>query len=97
MGGDDRAQLDGTALGVGSRIDAGAGVDDLVAARSKGSIALDTAQGELEVGDDVFTAEGLEDAFLMARRVSLVGDEQDNTLIAFGCTTSINGGQGTMS
>ena len=33
----------------------------------------------------------------MARRVSLVGDEQDNTLIAFGCTTSINGGQGTTS
>lgn len=94
LGGDDRTQLDGTVLGAGSRIDAGAGVDDLVAARSTGSMALDLAQGELEVGDDVFIAEGVEDAFLMARRVSLIGDEQDNTLVAFGCTTSIVGGRG---
>ncbi|RYB90178.1 calcium-binding protein [Nocardioides glacieisoli] len=94
LGGDDRAQLDGTALGAGSRIDAGAGVDDLVAARSKGTLALDLEEGELEVGDDVFNAAGVEDAFLMARRVSLIGDEQDNTLVAFGCTTSIVGGRG---
>jgi Ca2+-binding RTX toxin-like protein len=94
LGGDDRAQLDGTVLGAGSRIDAGAGVDDLVAARSTGSIALDIAEGELEVGDDVFTADGVEDATLMARRVSLRGDEQDNTLVAFGCRTSIGGGRG---
>ena len=41
LGGDDRINLDRTLLGPGSRIDAGAGDDRLVAARTSGSLAID--------------------------------------------------------
>ena len=44
--------------------------------------------------DDTFPASGLEDAFLMARTVSLAGDAQDNTLSAHACRSTITGGRG---
>ncbi len=84
LGGDDRLSIDRTLLGSGSRIDAGSGDDRLVAARTKGRLALDLERDQLEVTGDILPATGLEDAFLMARKISLVGDAHDNTLIAFG-------------
>ncbi len=93
-GGDDRINLDRTLLGPGSRIDAGAGDDGLVAARASGSLALDLGRDRLRVQEDAFPATGLEDAFLMARTVSLAGDEQDNTLSVLACRSTITGGHG---
>ncbi len=94
LGGDDRLSIDQTLLGPGSRIDAGAGDDRLVAARTRGRLALDLERDRLDVARDTFPATGLEDAFLMARRVDLVGDAQDNTLISLACTTTILAGHG---
>ena len=93
-GGDDDLLLDRTALGAGTRIDLGDGEDRLVAAREKGRLEVDLVRDELQVGSDVFPAVGVEDAFLMARRVSMVGDEQDNSLESLACTTEILGSQG---
>jgi Ca2+-binding RTX toxin-like protein len=94
LGGNDDLLLGGVGFGAGSRIELGSGEDRLVAARSTGRLALDLKRDELEVVDDTFPASGVEDAFLMAPRVSLVGDAQDNTLIAYACRATITGGHG---
>ena len=94
LGGDDDVLLDGARIGAGSRFDLGDGDDRLVAARASGDLALDLLRDRLEVGDDTYTADGVEDAFLMAPRVALVGDASDNTLISHACRTSITGGHG---
>ncbi len=94
LAGDDNLWLDRTLLAPGTRIDTGSGDDHLVAARSTGRLALDLKRDTLEATGHTFPATGIEDAFLMARRVSLVGDARDNTLIAHACTTEITGGHG---
>lgn len=94
LGGDDDLLLDRAVLGAGGRIDLGTGEDQLVAALEKGRLALDLVRNELQVGTDAVPALGVEDAFLMARRVSLQGDEQDNSLSSLACTTEISGGRG---
>ena len=94
LGGDDNLWLDRTVLGAGTRIDLGAGEDRLVAARSTGRLALDLERGKLRVDDDSFPVAGVEDAFLMARQVSMVGDDQDNAFSSLACTTTITGGRG---
>ena len=93
-GGDDDLILDGTALGGGTRFDTGAGEDRLVAARMPWSLALDLERDLLLVAGSGHPMSGVEDAFLMARSVSIVGDAQDNTLIAFACRSEITGGRG---
>ena len=95
LGGDDGIVLDNAAPGVGgSRLDAGAGRDSLVAARATGSLALDLKRDELRVDGDALRASGLEGGFLMAPRVAMVGDAQDNTLITYACRATITGGHG---
>ncbi|RYC10586.1 calcium-binding protein [Nocardioides zhouii] len=94
LGGHDDVVLSEALLGGGSRIDAGAGEDRLVGARSSGSLALDLKQQQLRVNDVPFPASGVENAFLMAPDVLMAGDAQDNTLIALACTTTITGGHG---
>lgn len=94
LGGDDDVWLDRTLLGAGSRLDAGDGDDELVAARTKGQLAIDLERDRLQAGGLAIPATGLEDAFLMARTTSLVGDGQDNTLITHACSTTITGGGG---
>ena len=94
LGGDDSLNFDGTLLGFRSSIDLGPGEDRLVAARTKGDLSLDLKRAELRVPGVGVPAAGVEDAFLMARRVSLVGDAQDNTFSALACSTSILGGHG---
>ena len=94
LGGDDDVLLDGTRLDAGSRFDLGAGDDRLVAARASGSLALHLKRDRLEVGADTFRATDVEDAFLMAHRVTLVGDSRDNTLVSHACRTTISSRQG---
>ena len=94
LGGDDDVVLGAMDLGTGSRIDTGAGDDRLVAARFGGSLAIDLTQSQLRVDDRAYPVSGVEDAFLMAPEVSLVGDGQDNSLAALACRSSITGGRG---
>jgi Ca2+-binding RTX toxin-like protein len=93
-GGDDVLALDGTAIGGSTRLDTGAGEDRLVAARVPWSLALDLKRELLLVAGIGYPTSGVEDAFLIARSVSIVGDAQDNTLIAFACRSTITGGHG---
>jgi Ca2+-binding RTX toxin-like protein len=95
LGGNDDVLLDGAFLdGAGSRIDAGAGQDRLVAARSTGSLDLDLKLERLQINGVPTAVAGVDDAFLIAREVSLAGDAQDNSLVALACTTAITGGHG---
>lgn len=94
LGGDDDVLLDGTRLAAGSRFRLGGGNDRLVAARASGSLALHLKRDQLKVGSDTFRATDVEDAFLMAPKVTLVGDSRDNTLVSHACRTSISGRQG---
>lgn len=94
LGGDDDVWLDRTLLSAGSSIDTGAGDDDLVAARPKGRLGIDLDRDRLRSADVTVPATGVEDAFLIARTTSLVGDAQDNTLITYACSTTITAGAG---
>ncbi|QSR29326.1 hypothetical protein CFI00_02180 [Nocardioides sp. S5] len=94
-GGDDDVTLEpATAIGTGSRIDTGAGADNLVAATETGRLALDLATQRLGVGGVDAVAVGLEDAFLMAPEVVMNGDDGDNELRWNGCDATLRGGLG---
>lgn len=94
-GGDDVLAVEpATAIAPGSRIDAGTGEDELVAATETGSLALDLPAQRLSVGGVDATATGIEDAFLMAPTVSMTGDGGDNELSWTGCDAALVGGAG---
>lgn len=94
-GGNDTVALEpATAIAAGSRIDAGAGDDTLVAATETGRLALDLPAQRLSVGAVDARATGLEDAFLMAPEVGMTGDGGDNALRWNGCDATMRGGSG---
>ncbi|UFN43370.1 calcium-binding protein [Nocardioides okcheonensis] len=83
-----------TAIAPGSRIDAGTGEDELVAATDAGRLSLDLATQRFGVGGVDAVAVGLEDAFLMAPEVVMDGDDGDNELMWTGCSATLRGGLG---
>ena len=94
-GGDDELTLEpADAIGAGSRIDTGAGSDNLVAATDTARLALDLAAQRFSVGAVDAIAVGLEDAFLMAPEVLMVGDNGDNGFSWTGCDADLRGGLG---
>ncbi len=93
-GGDDEVLLEPAALAPASRIDTGAGEDALVAATEAGELALDLRSQRLRVGAVDAIAVGIEDAFLMAPEIVMVGDDGDNELRWTGCDISVRGGLG---
>ena len=93
-GGDDDVTLEPAALAPGSRIDTGAGGDTLVTATDTGRLALDLPARRLTVGAVDAVAVGIEDAFLMAPEVVMVGDDGDNQLSWTGCDANLRGGLG---
>ena len=93
-GGDDEVTLEPAGLAAGSRIHTGAGHDKLVAATETGRLALDLPAQRLSVGPVDAVAVGLEDAFLMAPEVAMVGDDGDNSLMWNGCAADLRGGLG---
>lgn len=105
LGGDDEVVVDNTMIHAISRIDTGAGSDVLVAARADGSLNLDLTLQRLVTSDPQTpgfggvprgfpTVIGVEDAFLMAPSVSMVGDRRDNVLSASSCQAALRGGSG---
>jgi Ca2+-binding RTX toxin-like protein len=92
--GDDQVRVWGE-LDSGSDIDLGEGRDELVAAAEDGVLGLDLERGELWSGNGgKAAAVGIEDAFVMAPRVTMVGDHQDNRLAANTCRATLRGGHG---
>ena len=93
-GGDDEVTLQPAVVAAGSRIDTGRGEDTLVAATETGRLALDLPAQRLSVGAVDAIAVGLEDAFLMAPEVVMVGDDGDNHFSWTGCDADLRGGLG---
>ena len=105
LAGDDEVMIDNTMIDAVSRIDTGEGDDRLVAARSNGFLDLDLKLERLVTSDPQNlggggvprgfpTVVGVENAFLMAPQVSMVGDNGDNDLLANGCTSTLDGRHG---
>ncbi|GAA5113348.1 hypothetical protein GCM10023339_17560 [Alloalcanivorax gelatiniphagus] len=105
LAGDDEVLVDNTVIDASSRIDTGDGEDSLVAARSNGFLDLDLKRATLATSDPEYPGTGgvsrgfpavvgVENAFLMAPEVSMVGDADDNRLLFNGCDARITGGHG---
>lgn len=93
-GGDDQVRVRGE-LDTGSDVDLGAGHDELVAAADEGVLGLDLKREQLWSGNGgKASATGIEDAFLMAPRVTMVGGPEDNRLVANTCKATLRGGHG---
>ncbi|MBD3924433.1 hypothetical protein IEZ26_07375 [Nocardioides cavernae] len=92
--GDDEVAVPDAAISAGSRIDMGAGRDELVVASKTGELAIDLTRQLLTVQGVEATATGVEDTWLMAPTVALTGDPGDNDLTWSGCDATLSGGAG---
>lgn len=95
LAGDDLLVLDRVPLG-GGRIDGGTGDDEVIAAQEDGSLELNLGFYQRYVidGQRAASVSQVEDAFLMAPQVTLVGSNADNTLLYAGCKADLKGGHG---
>jgi Ca2+-binding RTX toxin-like protein len=108
FGGDDQVLFTNTPTS-DTRVDTGRGEDLLVAAGPNGSMQLDLARGvwrsERFFGPDpaywgptpevvVSAVDNVENAFLMAPEVKLVGDDRANDLSFNACRATLRGGAG---
>ncbi|WP_210651232.1 hypothetical protein [Nocardioides sp. SYSU D00065] len=92
--GDDAVRVAPTRFAAGSRFDTGAGDDSLVAASRVGRLAVDLPDDRLTVSRAAVPATGLENVWLMAPTVAMVGDGVDNRLTWSGCDATLRGGAG---
>ena len=95
-GGDDEIVVEPAVVAAGSRLDAGRGEDTFVTATRIGSVALELGyHRRLSIdGVVVSTADGIENAFVMAPEVTMVGSNADNELTFNGCDATLHGGHG---
>lgn len=91
-GGDDEVVIEPATVSAGSRIEAGAGRDKLVAASRTGRLALHLKKDRLEIDGRTVVADSLKHAILMAPEVKLVGDGGTNVLGYVGCEGTMRGG-----
>ncbi|WP_210503429.1 calcium-binding protein [Nocardioides xinjiangensis] len=92
--GQDEIVVEPATIAAGSRLDGGEGRNVLVAASRSGTMALDLGEQELVVGGTSVTAAGIQDAFLLAPDVTMVGDARGNNLSFAGCTGTLRGNDG---
>ncbi|HEV2798774.1 MAG TPA: hypothetical protein VGV65_14260 [Nocardioides sp.] len=93
-GGQDEIVLEPATIAAGSRIDGGDGRNGLVAANASGTMSLDLPRQELVIDGRAIAATGLQDAFLIATDVTMVGDGRANILSFAGCDADLTGGAG---
>lgn len=107
FGGDDQVLFANTPT-TDTRVDTGPGRDQLVAASPNGTMRLDLASGRWRsarffgdpnhwVGDPpavISTVDHVEDAFLMAPEVTVLGDSSANELFFNACRGTLRGGAG---
>ncbi|WP_167288718.1 calcium-binding protein [Nocardioides seonyuensis] len=93
-GGADEIVIEPADISAASRIEAGSGRDELVAASHTGRLALHLKKDQLEIDDTSVVADSMEHALLMAPQVKLVGDRADNLLGYVGCEATMRGGAG---
>jgi Ca2+-binding RTX toxin-like protein len=94
LGGDDQVRVSGE-LDHRSSVDLGEGHDEIVAAVDDGVLGLDLPSGEMWSGNGGrIPALGIEAAFLMAPRVTMLGDDRDNALSFNACRAIVRGAGG---
>lgn len=92
--GRDEIVVEPATMSAGSSIDGGEGRNVLVAANQSGSMSLDMEKQELLVDGRRTFASGIQDAFLLANEVTMVGDSRGNNLSFAGCEGSLHGNAG---
>jgi Ca2+-binding RTX toxin-like protein len=92
VGGDDRLRVDVAALAAGSRMDAGMG-RDLLGASSSGRLEIDLHDETIAGGRRTLprSVAGFEDVRGQATRLTLTGNELNNTLRADACVAVARG------
>lgn len=81
---------------VGSRFEGGSGRDVVNAGTTSGGLKLDLRRGELSAGRSTPTlpVTGFRDAYLIGRRVQVIGDRHGNRLSGHGCRVRLDGKEG---
>lgn len=92
--GADEIVIEPADISAASRIDAGPGQDELVAASDTGRLELNLERDRFEIDNTSVIADSLEHAVLMAPEVRLVGDAGRNVLGYVGCEATMRGGAG---
>ncbi len=92
--GQDQILVEPASIASDSRIDGGEGRNELVAANPSGTMAIDLEQDQLLIDGRAIAATGLQDAFLLAPEVTMVGDDGGNNLTFVGCRADLTGGAG---
>ena len=92
--GQDEIVVEPASVAAGSRIDGGEGRNGLTAANAAGSMSLDLEQGSWVVDGRSTAVAGLQDAFLIAADVTMVGNDRGNNLAFAGCRADLTGGDG---
>ena len=92
--GQDEIVVEPATIAPGSRIDGGEGRNGLVAANASGTMSLDLLRHELVIDGRTTAVTGLQDAFLIATDVTMVGDDRANVLSFAGCDADLTGGAG---
>jgi Ca2+-binding RTX toxin-like protein len=93
-GGQDGIVVEPATIAAGSRIDGGEGRNKLIAATGTGQMTLDLRQDLLVIDGRSMTATGIQDAFLIATDVVMVGDQRGNLLSFAGCRADLRGEHG---
>lgn len=89
-GGKDQLELAGARPG--GRLDLGGGADVLSLATPDGAVAVDLADGTLDVdGVRAATVSAVEDVWVSAREATVLGDAGANNLWVTGCRVVVNG------
>lgn len=94
LGGDDRIFLEPATASAVSRIDAGPGTDLLLTGRDSGRLAIDLRTDTLDLDGVRIPAAGLEDVFLLAPEIEMIGGPGDDSLSYDGCDATLRGGPG---
>ena len=92
--GQDGIVVEPATIAAGSRLDGGNGRNKLIAAAGTGQMTLDLRQDLLVVDGRSMTATGIQDAFLIATDVVMVGDQRGNNLSFAGCHADVRGEHG---
>jgi Ca2+-binding RTX toxin-like protein len=92
--GQDAIVLEPATIAAGSRIDGGDGRNGLVAANRAGTMSLDLPRQQLVIDGRTTAVTGLQDAFLIASDITMVGDDRGNNLSFAGCHANLDGGAG---
>lgn len=96
-GGKDDVLIEPATITAASTIDTGSGRDQLITATQTADLGVDLRRNRLTIDGVRIPAKGLEDVWLMAPTLTMLGDKGDNDLTWTGCEATVNGFSGNDS